>query len=79
MYMKDVFSDNPALLSSLKWNQLGFSGKDGNDSTIWLGTEGAHTVCHYDTYGYNVVLQVTFAHITEVIHLFRMHLKGNES
>lgn len=26
--------------------------------TLWLGSAGAHTSCHYDTYGRNVVVQV---------------------
>uniref|UniRef100_A0A1B0CQQ5 JmjC domain-containing protein n=1 Tax=Lutzomyia longipalpis TaxID=7200 RepID=A0A1B0CQQ5_LUTLO len=31
------------------------------DITLWLGSRGAHTSCHYDTYGRNIVVQV-FGH-----------------
>ena len=26
--------------------------------TLWVGSEGANTQCHYDAYGYNLVCQV---------------------
>lgn len=29
-----------------------------DDVSFWIGTEGAHTPCHYDTYGCNIVVQV---------------------
>nr|CAD2195871.1 unnamed protein product [Meloidogyne enterolobii] len=28
------------------------------DSTIWIGTPGAYTPCHYDTYGFNLHAQI---------------------
>uniref|UniRef100_A0A182QT04 JmjC domain-containing protein n=1 Tax=Anopheles farauti TaxID=69004 RepID=A0A182QT04_9DIPT len=28
------------------------------DITFWIGSAGAHTPCHYDTYGCNIVVQV---------------------
>ncbi|CAH1961837.1 unnamed protein product [Acanthoscelides obtectus] len=28
------------------------------DSTIWIGSKGAHTPCHQDTYGFNLVHQI---------------------
>ena len=31
---------------------------DGSQSTLWVGTEGAHTRLHYDTYGHNLVAQL---------------------
>ncbi|XP_030369393.1 HSPB1-associated protein 1 [Scaptodrosophila lebanonensis] len=30
----------------------------GNDYTFWLGSQGANTPCHYDTFGVNIVVQV---------------------
>jgi len=40
------------------WSVLGFSGRDGTQSTFWLGSQGCYTVCHYDTYGCNLVAQI---------------------
>ena len=28
------------------WEKFGLSGRDGADSTLWMGTRGAHTPCH---------------------------------
>lgn len=30
----------------------------GEDLAFWIGSTGAHTPCHYDTYGCNIVVQV---------------------
>ncbi|XP_023339562.1 HSPB1-associated protein 1 isoform X2 [Eurytemora carolleeae] len=32
--------------------------RDGMDSTLWIGSQGAHTPCHQDSYGYNLVCQL---------------------
>lgn len=40
------------------WSDFGYPGRDGAASTLWVGTEGANTPCHLDTYGYNLVFQV---------------------
>jgi len=40
------------------WSVFGFNGRDGAQSTYWLGSQGAYTVCHYDTYGCNLVAQI---------------------
>lgn len=42
----------------VKWDEFGFGGRGGRESTLWMGTEGANTPCHLDSYGYNLVLQV---------------------
>ncbi|KAK3915937.1 HSPB1-associated protein 1 [Frankliniella fusca] len=42
----------------LKWDAFGFPDKGAEDSTIWIGSKGAHTPCHFDTYGCNLVAQV---------------------
>ncbi|XP_033099617.1 HSPB1-associated protein 1 homolog isoform X2 [Anneissia japonica] len=57
-YMLELFSEHPELLKEVRWSDLGFEGHDGTQSTIWIGSEGANTPCHYDTYGCNLVLQV---------------------
>lgn len=40
------------------WSDFGFPGRNGQESTLWIGSLGAHTPCHLDTYGCNLVLQV---------------------
>lgn len=58
-YMKNIFNNRPDMLESLRWEDLGFKGKTGEHSTMWIGTAGAYTLCHYDTYGYNIVIQIS--------------------
>ena len=43
---------------AVDWSKFGFDHRDGKQSTFWLGTKGAYTVCHYDTYGCNLVAQI---------------------
>lgn len=59
MYMAYLFADQPQLLKAVDWSCFGFVGRDGTQSTLWLGSEGAHTPCHYDTYGCNLVAQIS--------------------
>lgn len=46
--------------ASLDWTRLKIPGVKGNwtTTTLWIGTVGAYTPCHQDTYGYNAVVQV---------------------
>jgi len=46
------------VIQMVKWSAFGFDGRDGTQSTFWLGSQGAYTVCHYDTYGCNLVAQI---------------------
>ena len=48
---------DPDVLSLFSWEKFGVSNS-GFDSTLWVGTEGAHTPCHQDTYGENLVAQL---------------------
>ncbi|KAG8432143.1 hypothetical protein GDO86_016685, partial [Hymenochirus boettgeri] len=57
-YLAVVFKDREDLLQGVKWSDFGFDGRDGKESTLWIGSSGANTPCHVDTYGCNVVLQV---------------------
>ena len=57
-YMVHLFEDLPDVLSSVNWSMLGFTDRGGKDSTLWIGSEGANTPCHYDTYGCNFVAQL---------------------
>jgi len=60
MYAKDMFSSVSSydIFKEVNWSNLGFSESEGQDMAVWIGSKGAHTVCHYDTYGYNLVFQV---------------------
>lgn len=42
----------------MDWKPLGFEGRSGKDSTFWIGSSGAYTPCHFDTYGSNLVAQI---------------------
>ncbi|CAI9719173.1 Hypothetical predicted protein [Octopus vulgaris] len=57
-YVKDVFAEQPELFKAFDWSPFGVGERDGYQSTLWIGTRGAHTCCHYDTYGFNLVAQL---------------------
>uniref|UniRef100_A0A3P9MFF7 Hspb associated protein 1 n=1 Tax=Oryzias latipes TaxID=8090 RepID=A0A3P9MFF7_ORYLA len=57
-YIAMLFEDQPSMFEDVKWSDFGFEGRNGSDSTVWIGTKGANTPCHMDTYGCNLVLQV---------------------
>lgn len=40
------------------WKSFGFEKRGSDDSSIWIGTRGAHTPCHQDSFGCNLVAQV---------------------
>ena len=44
-------------VSPINFSFCGFP-EISEEITMWLGSAGAHTSCHYDTYGRNVVVQV---------------------
>ncbi|XP_015794903.1 HSPB1-associated protein 1 [Tetranychus urticae] len=55
------YESSKALIESISWSSIDFGshlGKDGSSSTLWIGSTGAATPCHYDTYGYNIVTQI---------------------
>lgn len=56
-YMQEWFDNKPEILTSFSWCKFG-TDKDGSDSTLWIGSKGAHTNCHQDTYSYNLVAQI---------------------
>lgn len=57
-YMSKLCDDRPELMQAIDWSVLGFSGRGGADSTLWVGSGESHTPCHYDTYGCNLVAQL---------------------
>lgn len=57
-YIAMLFQDQPSMFEDVKWSEFGFEGRNGRESTLWIGTMGANTPCHLDSYGCNLVLQV---------------------
>ncbi|XP_040004183.1 HSPB1-associated protein 1 homolog [Xiphias gladius] len=57
-YIAILFQDQPSMFEDVKWSDFGFEARNGRESTLWIGTEGANTPCHLDSYGCNLVLQV---------------------
>ncbi|XP_069689050.1 HSPB1-associated protein 1 isoform X2 [Periplaneta americana] len=57
-YMNEWFAQQPSILNAVTWKNFGFPERGGADSTIWIGSDGAHTPCHMDVYGCNLVAQL---------------------
>uniref|UniRef100_A0A8C4QJJ4 JmjC domain-containing protein n=1 Tax=Eptatretus burgeri TaxID=7764 RepID=A0A8C4QJJ4_EPTBU len=57
-YLAVLFPGNHQFLQGLVWSDFGYLGRDGRQSTLWIGSDGAGTPCHQDTYGSNLVLQI---------------------
>lgn len=56
-YMHEWFKDQAEIINSVCWKRFGVD-KNGEDSTLWIGSKGAHTNCHQDSYGCNLVAQI---------------------
>ncbi|NXY84856.1 HBAP1 protein, partial [Alcedo cyanopectus] len=57
-YIARIFEDKPEVFQDVRWADFGFPGRDGKESTLWIGSEGANTPCHLDSYGCNLVVQI---------------------
>ncbi|XP_070586309.1 HSPB1-associated protein 1 isoform X1 [Erythrolamprus reginae] len=57
-YIDRLFEDKPEHFKDIRWSDFGFPGRNGKESTLWIGSIGANTPCHLDSYGCNLVLQV---------------------
>lgn len=57
-YIAVLFREQPSMFEDVKWSDFGFKGRNGRESTLWIGSEDANTPCHLDSYGCNLVLQV---------------------
>lgn len=56
-YSYKNFQDLPdAMKDNINFKPLGF--ENVTDILYWIGSKGSNTPCHYDTYGFNVVVQV---------------------
>ncbi|XP_008706378.1 HSPB1-associated protein 1 [Ursus maritimus] len=57
-YFVSLFDDKADIFQDVIWSDFGFPGRNGRESTLWIGSMGAHTPCHLDSYGCNLVFQV---------------------
>uniref|UniRef100_A0ABK0LHP8 HSPB1 associated protein 1 n=1 Tax=Rattus norvegicus TaxID=10116 RepID=A0ABK0LHP8_RAT len=57
-YFVTLFEDKTDVFQEVMWSDFGFPGRNGQESTLWIGSLGAHTPCHLDSYGCNLVFQV---------------------
>ncbi|XP_031440844.1 HSPB1-associated protein 1 homolog isoform X2 [Clupea harengus] len=57
-YIASLFQHKATMFEEVVWSDFGYPGRNGTASTLWVGTEGANTPCHLDTYGFNLVFQV---------------------
>ncbi|XP_070365081.1 HSPB1-associated protein 1 isoform X2 [Equus asinus] len=57
-YFVNLFEDKTDIFQDVMWSDFGFPGRNGRESTLWIGSLGAHTPCHLDSYGCNLVFQV---------------------
>lgn len=56
--MKDLFGGGCPVHDCVDWSCVGLPGRGGSKTVFWMGTTGAYTPCHFDTYGYNIVAQL---------------------
>ncbi|XP_017324999.1 HSPB1-associated protein 1 homolog isoform X2 [Ictalurus punctatus] len=57
-YISLLFQDKDTMFKDVVWSDFGYPGHDGRESTLWVGTNGANTPCHLDSYGCNLVFQI---------------------
>ncbi|XP_068619157.1 HSPB1-associated protein 1 homolog [Battus philenor] len=57
-YLQQWFNADHDLTKEVSWEKFGYPNKDASHSTLWIGTKGAHTPAHQDTYGYNIIAQL---------------------
>ncbi|XP_043360873.1 HSPB1-associated protein 1 isoform X3 [Dermochelys coriacea] len=57
-YIAMIFEDKTEIFKDIMWSDFGFPGRNGKESTLWIGSAGANTPCHLDSYGCNLVLQI---------------------
>jgi len=58
-YLSKLCAEAPELLDNIDWSILGFGHQSSQDSALWMGSVGAFTPCHQDTYGFNIVAMLS--------------------
>lgn len=53
-------------LQDITLARLGFPEATVDESTVWIGSKGAHTPCHIDTYGINLVCQLYGRYVNSI-------------
>ncbi|XP_077285646.1 HSPB1 associated protein 1 isoform X2 [Arctopsyche grandis] len=56
-YLEMWLTSDNEVYKQILWDCFGYNERGAADSTIWIGSNGAHTPCHQDTYGRNIVVQ----------------------
>ena len=56
--MSNLFGPGSPVHDAIDWGCAGLAGRGGSKTVFWMGTAGAYTPCHYDSYGYNIVAQL---------------------
>jgi hypothetical protein len=51
-------SQSQSLDLILDWRDYDSESGDAREATLWIGSRGAHTPLHYDSYGRNLILQI---------------------
>ncbi|XP_013139235.1 PREDICTED: HSPB1-associated protein 1 [Papilio polytes] len=57
-YLQQWFNGHNELIKEVSWKKFGHPDKNASHSTLWIGSKGAHTPAHQDTYGYNIITQL---------------------
>lgn len=57
-YLREWVPEGNEALKTMTWAKFGYPEYEVNDTTLWIGSKGAHTPLHYDTYGCNLVAQI---------------------
>jgi len=57
-YLCNLLEEAPELDHLTDWSVFGIE-METRDSTLWVGSDGAYTPCHFDTYGCNLVAQLS--------------------
>lgn len=56
--INSFYPNHKTLHHILDWKDLDPSVLSADNATIWVGSKGAHTPLHYDSYGRNIVIQL---------------------
>ncbi|XP_063831427.1 HSPB1-associated protein 1 [Ostrinia nubilalis] len=57
-YLHQWFGADTELNKAVSWKDFGYPDKGAAETTLWVGSRGAHTPAHQDTYGFNIVAQL---------------------
>lgn len=56
--LDSVVEEKGVINKAIDWSCFGLVEEEPFQNYVWLGSQGAHTPCHYDTYGFNLVVQL---------------------